>query len=89
MQEFPMKRFPLMVASAAIGLALLAGVTHQLTAEPKTAAVVPSGGSCYYSWYTCSYPDNTYWTGCQPGNSPGMIPTSIASVICGTYVPNA
>ena len=81
-----MKRFPLMVASAAIGLALLAGVTRELTAESAAGTVPPLGGSCYYYLYNCSYPDsNAYWSGCEPGYAPGMIGTSSARMICTTF----
>lgn len=81
-----MKRFPLMVASAAIGLGLLAGIARELTAQPKNNDVPPSGGSCYYFWYNCSYSSGAYWTDCEPGGSPGMVPTSFARIICKVYV---
>jgi hypothetical protein len=78
-----MKRFSLMVASAAIGFALLAGVTHELTAE--VTAAIPPGGGCYYYLYTCSYDNGSYWSDCTPGLPPGMIPTASAKMLCGTF----
>lgn len=80
-----MKRFPLMVVSAAIGLALLAGVTRELTARSVGGMVPPLGGSCYYFWYTCSYDTGAYWDGCEPGYSAGMISSATAKAICTTY----
>jgi hypothetical protein len=80
-----MKRFPLMVASAAIGLALLAGGTRELTAK-SSRAIPPISGACMYYWYTCSYPDGSYFTDCTPGGSAGWVPTSFAQIICATYV---
>jgi hypothetical protein len=85
LQEFPMKRFPLMVASAVIGLALLAGVTREVAAK-SSSAIPPLGGACMYYWYTCSYDDGSYWTNCIPGGGAGWIPTSFAQIICTTYV---
>jgi len=82
-----MKRFPLMVASAAIGLALLAGVTRELVAKPSSP-VPPLGGSCLYFLYTCSYENGSYWSDCTPGGSQGWIPTSFARIICATYNEN-
>jgi hypothetical protein len=79
-----MKRFPLMVASAAIGLALLAGVTRELPAK-SSLAVPPVHGQCMYYWYTCSYDDGSYWSDCTPGGSAGYIPTEVARIICSTY----
>jgi hypothetical protein len=79
-----MKRFPLMIASAVIGLALLAGSTHQLTAESSRAAVPPAG--CYYFLYTCSYGGTSaYWSDCDPGYPGGMISSDFAAIICGSY----
>lgn len=80
-----MKRFSLMVASAAIGLGLLAGVTHQLAAKAVNTAVPPLGGSCYYFMYNCTYASGAYWSDCEPGGAPGMIGTSFARIICKTY----
>jgi len=78
------KRFPLMAASAAIGLALLAGVTHELTAD--TGDVVPPDNvSCYYHLWTCSYDGDAYWSDCDPSFGEGWIPTSQAKIICVTY----
>ncbi|HEY3933990.1 MAG TPA: hypothetical protein VGL65_05165, partial [Gemmatimonadales bacterium] len=72
-----MKRFPLMVASGAIGLALLAGVTHKLTASTSVAAQVPGDGvGCYYHLWTCSYDGNGYWDGCDSSYGEGWVPTS-------------
>ena len=80
-----MKRFSLMIASAAIGLALLAGTTRELVAK-SSVVIPPAGGSCMYYWYTCSYDDGSYWTDCTPGLPAGMIPTASARMICDTYV---
>lgn len=80
-----MKRFPLMVASAAIGVALLAGITHELAAKDNVP-IPPAGGSCYYYLYTCSYGDTgAWWGGCEPGYPAGMIGTSFARIICADY----
>jgi len=75
-----------MVASAAIGLALLAGVTRELIASSKVATVVPPDNvGCYYHLWTCSYDGAAYWSGCNPDFSEGWIPTSQARIICTTY----
>jgi hypothetical protein len=78
------KRFPLMVASGAIGLALLVGVTHKLTASTETGTP-PSDGYCYYHLWNCSYDGTGYWDGCDPNYAEGWIPTSYARAICTTY----
>jgi hypothetical protein len=80
-----MKRLTLIVASGAIGLALLVGATRD------AAATTGGGGggdgvACYYNLYNCSYQDSmAYWSGCDPQYSPGLIPTATAKVICNTY----
>ena len=79
-----MKRFPLMVASASIGLALLAGATHELTADAGTTQP-PDNVSCYYHLWTCSYDGDGHWSGCNPNFGEGWIPTSQAKVICDVY----
>jgi hypothetical protein len=80
------KRFPLMVASAAIGLALLVGVTRELTATTVPNAVIPpSGARCYYHLWTCSYTGEAYWSDCSPDYPEGWITTQSAAIICTTY----
>jgi len=80
------KRYPLMVASAAIGLALLAGVTRELMASSTDATVIPPNSTnCYYHLWTCSYDGENYWSGCNPDYPEGWIPTSTARMICSTY----
>jgi hypothetical protein len=83
-----MKRFTLMIASAAVGLALLAGATRNVLAESGTGgsgALPPDTVNCYYHLWTCSYMGDDYWSDCSPGFDEGWIPTSSAKVICGTY----
>lgn len=79
-----MKRFPLMVASAAIGLALLAGATRELTADTGTTTP-PDNVSCYYHLWNCSYDGDGYWSNCNPNYGEGWIPTSQARIICTVY----
>ena len=81
-----MKRFTLMLASGAIGLALLAGATHDAIADTSTTTQPGGGVPCYYNLYTCSYEDSmAYWSGCDPQYSPGMITTTTAKAICTTF----
>jgi hypothetical protein len=79
------KRFPLMVASAAIGLAMLVGVTHELTAVPTTPVLPGDKVPCYHHLWTCSYDGNAYWSGCNPDGEEGWIFTSTAKLICSDY----
>ncbi|HEY8062178.1 MAG TPA: hypothetical protein VID74_05245 [Gemmatimonadales bacterium] len=80
-----MKRLTLIIASGAIGLALLLGATHDATATMSN--VQPGDGvPCYYNLYYCSYQDSMgYWSGCDPQYAQGLIPTATAKVICATY----
>jgi hypothetical protein len=75
-----------MVASAAIGLALLAGVTREVTASTNGSVVVPPDNiRCYYHLWTCSYDGENYWSGCNPAFPEGWITTAEAKLICTVY----
>jgi hypothetical protein len=85
-----MKRLTLIMASAAIGLALLLGATRDAvanTTETGGGHGPPDDGiPCYYNLYNCSYQDSmAYWSGCSPGYAPGLITTATAKVICEQY----
>jgi hypothetical protein len=81
-----MKRFPLMIAFAAIGLAVLAGVGRQLSAT-EGGTYPPEGDHCYHNAGTCSYLDSMgYWSSCSGGE--GLISTTEAKGICSIYNPS-
>lgn len=81
-----MKRLALIVASGAIGLALLVGVTHEAVATTGGGGQPSDNVPCYYNLYHCSYQDSmAYWSGCDPQYSQGLIPTGTAKVICTVF----
>ncbi|HEX3927821.1 MAG TPA: hypothetical protein VHW65_07475 [Gemmatimonadales bacterium] len=78
-------RFPLAVASAAIGLALLGGAVHELRATTTGGGLPSDNVPCAYNMWHCSYDGDAYWDGCDPTYAPGMISTGVAKSICTTY----
>ncbi len=79
-----MPKFPLLVGTAALGLAFVAGATRTVAATEETT--IPSDGiNCYYHLWHCVYEDNGYWSGCDERYGEGWIPTGIAKAICREY----
>ncbi len=78
-----MKRFPLMIAFGAIGLAVLAGVGRQLSAT-ESNGYPDDNLQCYHNAGTCSYLDSMgYWSGCRAGE--GLMTTNDAKSACAQY----
>ena len=75
-------KYPIGIASAAIGLALLAGAARRARADTQ---IPPDGAQCYYHLWTCSYDGTGYWSGCDPNFSEGWITTRTAEAICTDY----
>lgn len=83
-----MSKLPLIAATAALGLAFVAGATTTVTAADTSGAVPPSDNVyCYYNMYHCSYDGDMYWSQCDPRYHQGYIPTSVASMICRKFNP--
>ena len=79
-----MKRFPLIAATTAVGLALLGGSLHAVRAS-ATSTVPLDGVKCYYKLWHCSYDGPGYWDGCDPNYPEGYITTGMARSICQMY----
>ena len=85
-----MKRFTLIIASFAIGLALLVGASTRAFASGNgtggSGGMPGDGVPCYYNLYTCSYQDSmAYWSGCNPDYGQGLISTANAKAICTAF----
>lgn len=79
-----MSKRPLLLGSAILGVALIAGATR--TAIATDQKDIPSDSMhCYYHLYHCVYDDDGYWSGCDPQYNEGWIATSTAKAICTTY----
>ena len=79
-----MSKLPLIAATAALGVAFVAGATNSVTAE---MAGPPSDNVyCYFNMYHCSYDGAGYWRGCDPKYHEAYISTSVARAICTEYV---
>lgn len=77
-----MSKLPLIVATAAIGLFLVAGSTRTVTAAQGGPTPPSDGQSCWYHLWHCSYDGSAYWSDCNPNMGQGWIPTSVARQIC-------
>lgn len=81
-----MSKLPLTIATAALGLAFVAGTTTNVTAA--TAGAPPSDNVyCYYNMYHCSYDGDAYWSGCDSRFHEAYIPTSVARSVCTMFHP--
>ncbi len=81
-----MSKLPLTLATAALGLAFVAGTTTKVTAE--MAGPPPSDNVyCYYNMYHCSYDGDMYWSDCDPTFHQAYVPTSIARSVCRKFNP--
>jgi hypothetical protein len=79
-----MSKLPLIAATAALGLAFVAGTTRTVAAG--AGPVIPSDNvSCWYKLWSCAYPNGGYWSGCRADLGEGWIPTSNAMMICTQY----
>jgi hypothetical protein len=83
-----MSKLPLVAATAALGLAFVAGATNSVTAEASGAVPPSDNVYCYYNLYHCSYDGDMYWSNCDPRFNQGYIGTSVARSICTKFNPS-
>jgi hypothetical protein len=66
-----------------LGLLVVAGAIQRVTAEEGP---IPSDHiACYYNLYHCVYPNDSYWSGCDPNRGEGWRPTSVVQAFCREY----
>lgn len=81
-----MSKRPLIAAVGVLGLALVAGAAQRVTAE-ENGPIPGDSAACYYHLYHCVYPNDSYWSGCDPRWGEGWRPTSVVQAICREYHP--
>lgn len=79
-----MSKRPLIAAVGVLGLALVAGAVQRVTAEEQ-GPIPGDSVACYYHLYHCVYPNDSYWSECDPTRGEGWRPTSVVQAICRTY----
>lgn len=81
-----MSKYSFAAATAVLGLALVAGVTHRLTAADE-GPIPPLTIMCYYNGTTCTYSTGNYgyWDQCDTTYPHTEMSTNMAKRICGRY----